>query len=583
MIENISKKKIGDLLLEKGYLTQDQLEQGLDEQAFSGKRLGEILVDMGLITEEQLLETVSERLNIPKLSLVTMIIAPEVITKIPVEIARRFTLIPIFELGKTLTVAMADPLNVIALDEIKYRTGLNIKRAIATASEIKASIDEFYSVADSFNQIMGSEINDENSKKIEKIEELDTTTESSVAKLVDLLINQAVKDKASDIHIEPDDNRLRIRYRIDGVMREEASPPKNMHAELVSRIKVAANLDVSEKRLPQDGRFTVNVEGMIVDLRVSTLPTIHGEKIVIRILDRRNLLLSFKDLGFNDTVEKSWINIINKPEGLILITGPTSSGKTSTLYATLQDINSVEKNMITVEDPVEYSLPLIIQIQINEKAGLTFPSTLRAMLRQNPDIIMIGEIRDTETARMAIRSALTGHLVFSTIHTNDAPSTIMRLIDMGIENYMVATALKGVLAQRLVRLNCPDCIEEYKPSESLLKRAGLLHQADKFSFKHGTGCQKCKNTGYKGLTGIYEFIEVSQEISELIMRNASVNQILEAARNKGYKSLFESGLEKLNSGTICLEELLKETSNDDAFTAIEDDNFIVSSVNVNAI
>jgi len=583
MIENISKKKIGDLLLEKGYLTRDQLEQGLDEQAFSGKRLGEILVDMGLITEEQLLETVSERLNIPKLSLVTMIIAPEVITKIPVEIARRFTLIPIFELGKTLTVAMADPLNVIALDEIKYRTGLNIKRAIATASEIKASIDEFYSVADSFNQIMGSEINDENSKKIEKIEELDTTTESSVAKLVDLLINQAVKDKASDIHIEPDDNRLRIRYRIDGVMREEASPPKNMHAELVSRIKVAANLDVSEKRLPQDGRFTVNVEGMIVDLRVSTLPTIHGEKIVIRILDRRNLLLSFKDLGFNDTVEKSWINIINKPEGLILITGPTSSGKTSTLYATLQDINSVEKNMITVEDPVEYSLPLIIQIQINEKAGLTFPSTLRAMLRQNPDIIMIGEIRDTETARMAIRSALTGHLVFSTIHTNDAPSTIMRLIDMGIENYMVATALKGVLAQRLVRLNCPDCIEEYKPSESLLKRAGLLHQADKFSFKHGTGCQKCKNTGYKGLTGIYEFIEVSQEISELIMRNASVNQILEAARNKGYKSLFESGLEKLNSGTICLEELLKETSNDDAFTAIEDDNFIVSSVNVNAI
>ncbi|MFH2049787.1 MAG: ATPase, T2SS/T4P/T4SS family [bacterium] len=583
MVENLSKKKIGDLLLEKGYLNRDQLEQGLNEQTFSGKRLGETLVEMGFITEEQLLDTVSERLSIPKLSLASMIIDPEVIQKIPVEIARRFTLLPIFELGNTLTIAMADPLNVIALDEIKYRTGLNIKRAIATVSDIKNAIDEFYTVADSFKQIMANEQNDDAINKIEKIEDLDPTAESSVARLVDLLIIQAVKEKASDIHIEPDENRLRIRYRIDGIMREEASPPKNMHAELVSRIKVASNLDVSEKRIPQDGRFTISVEGLIVDLRVSTLPTIHGEKIVIRILDRRNLLLDFKDLGFNEAVENSWTNIINKPEGLILITGPTSSGKTSTLYATLQDINSIEKNMITVEDPVEYSLPLIIQIQINEKAGLTFPSTLRAMLRQNPDIIMIGEIRDTETARMAIRSALTGHLVFSTIHTNDAPSTIMRLIDMGIENYLVATALKGVLAQRLVRLNCPDCTDEYMPSELLLKRAGILHQVDQYTFKHGAGCQKCKNSGYKGLTGIYEFVEITPEISELIMRNASVNQILETARSKGYKSLFEAGLEKLKSGTICLEELLKETSNVDEFVVKHDDNFVVSSVNVNSI
>ncbi len=583
MIDNKSKKKIGDILLDKNYLTQDQLDQGLNEQAFSGKRLGEILVDMEFITEEQLLATVSERLSIPKLSLASMIIDPSVIQKIPVEIARRYTLIPIFELGKTLTVAMADPLNVIALDEIKYRTGLTIKRAIATASEIKTAIDEFYSVADSFNQIIGTEKKDESVNKIEKIDEIDPATESSVTKLVDLLISQAVKDKASDIHIEPDENRLRIRYRIDGVMLEEASPPKKMHAELVSRIKVAANLDVSEKRLPQDGRFMINIEGLVVDLRVSTLPTIHGEKIVIRILDRRNLLLSFNDLGFSKEVESSWTNIINKPEGLVLITGPTSSGKTSTLYATLQDINSIEKNMITVEDPVEYSLPLIIQIQINEKAGLTFPSTLRAILRQNPDIIMIGEIRDTETARMAIRSSLTGHLVFSTLHTNDAPSTIMRLIDMGIENYLVATSLKGVLAQRLVRLNCPDCTEEYTPSESLLKRAGLQHQVEHFTFKHGAGCQKCKNSGYKGLTGIYEFIEVTPEISELIMRNSSVNQILEAARRKGYKTLFEAGLEKLKTGAICLEELLKETSNIDDHAVIEDDNFIVSQINANAI
>ncbi len=583
MADIISKKKIGDLMVEKGYLTRDQLEQGLNEQAFSGKRLGEVLVEMGFITEEQLLETVSERLNIPKLSLSSMVIDPEIIANISVEIARRYTLLPIFKIGTTLTIAMADPLNVIALDEIKYRTGLNIKRAVATGSEIRKAIDEFYSVADSFNQIIGLEQNNEAITKIETIEELDTSTESSVAKLVDILITRAVKDKASDIHIEPDENNLRIRYRIDGIMREEASPPKNMHAELVSRIKVASNLDVSEKRLPQDGRFMMNVEGLIIDLRVSTLPTIHGEKIVIRILDRRNLLLSFNDLGFNEEVERSWTNIISKPEGLILITGPTSSGKTSTLYATLQDINSIEKNMITVEDPVEYSLPLIIQIQINEKAGLTFPSTLRAMLRQNPDIIMIGEIRDTETARMAIRSALTGHLVFSTIHTNDSPSTIMRLIDMGIENYLVATSLKGVLAQRLVRLNCSECTEEYMPSESILRRAGLLHQVDQFTFQHGTGCQKCKNSGYKGLTGIYEYLEITPEISELIMHNASVNQILEAARNKGYKTLFETGLEKLRSGTICIEELLKETSNVDEFSVKENDDFIVSSVNVNSI
>ncbi|MCD6346977.1 MAG: type II/IV secretion system protein, partial [Bacteroidales bacterium] len=365
----------------------------------------------------------------------------------------------------------------------------------------------------------------------------------------------------SDIHIEPEESKLRIRYRIDGVMREEAAPPKSMQNELISRIKVSANLDVSEKRLPQDGRFMVQVDGSFVDLRISTLPTIHGEKIVIRLLDRRNLLLKFKQLGFNEKIETSWNNIINEPEGLVLISGPTSSGKTSTLYATLQDINSVEKNIITVEDPVEYSLPLIIQVQINEKAGLTFPSTLRSILRQNPDTIMIGEIRDGETARMAVRSALTGHVVFSTIHTNDAPSTIMRLIDMGIESYLVASALKGVLAQRLVRTNCPDCSESYRPSDIVLQRAGLIDRADSFNFQHGVGCPKCKNSGFRGLTGIYEFLEVSSSMAELIMRGASLHQLMDNARQNGYKPLFEAGLEKIKLGTVCLEELLKETSN----------------------
>jgi len=306
-----------------------------------------------------------------------------------------------------------------------------------------------------------------------------------------------------------------------------------------------------------------SVDGNSVDLRVSTLPTIHGEKIVIRLLDRRNLLYSFDQLGFSSKVEQRWKDLVNQPEGLVLITGPTSSGKTSTLYATLQEVNSVEKNIITVEDPVEYSLPLIIQIQINEKAGLTFPSTLRAILRQNPDIIMIGEVRDGETARMAVRSALTGHLVFSTIHTNDAPSAIGRLIDMGIEKYLVASALKGVLAQRLVRLNCPECIEDYQPSDSVLARANLTELADAMTFRRGAGCPQCKNTGQKGLTGIYEYVEITPHVADMIMNNASLNQIKDQARRHGYVPLFEAGLEKVASGRICLEELIKETSNID--------------------
>ncbi len=557
----MEKKKIGDLLVEKGYITKKQLESALEEQAISGRRVGEILVEQKLITDEQLISTVSERLQIPKLSLESMVIDPEVIRRVPVNVARRYTLIPIFEIGNTLTLAMADPLNIIAIDEIRYLTNKNIKRAIASPIEIKAAIEESYSVADSLNQIIGRRQDDKTTPAAPGADPALEETESAVVQMVNLMITRAVKDRASDIHIEPEEARLRIRYRVDGVMREEAAPPKSMQNELLSRVKIAANLDVSEKRLPQDGRFLMEVDGAVVDLRVSSLPTIHGEKIVIRILDRRNLLLSFRELGFTPALEEAWKNVIHKPEGLILISGPTSSGKTSTLYATLHDINSIEKNIITVEDPVEYSLPLIIQIQINEKAGLTFPASLRAILRQNPDTIMIGEIRDPETARMAIRSALTGHTVFSTLHTNDAPSAIARLVDMDIERYLVASALKGVLAQRLVRVNCPNCTEPYKPSETVLSRAGLLSHAGEIEFAHGTGCSKCKETGFKGLTGIYEFVEVNPTIAELVMEGVHESRIVSAARSNGYLPLFEAGLTKVREGTVCLEELLKETAN----------------------
>ncbi|MEW6412935.1 MAG: ATPase, T2SS/T4P/T4SS family [Candidatus Zixiibacteriota bacterium] len=561
----MAKKKIGDLLVEKGLITSQQLEEGLREQGALGKRLGEALVSKGYITEDQLIDAVSERLAIPKISLSSMVIDPQIVQRVNVDVARRYILIPVFEIGNTLTIAMADPLNIIAIDEIKYLTGMNIKRAIATATEIKDAIDQYYSVGDSLSHIMGTR-NEEVAKTLDGISSLtDPQSETPIIKLTNLIIAKAVKERASDVHIEPEEARLRIRYRVDGVMREEAAPPKSMQNELISRIKIAANLDVSEKRVPQDGRFFMKVEGQTVDLRVSTLPTIHGEKIVIRLLDRRNLLLRFEQLGFNKRLEERWKNVIYKPEGLVLISGPTSSGKTSTLYAALQEINSIEKNIITVEDPVEYSLPLIIQIQINEKAGLTFPSTLRSILRQNPDIIMIGEIRDAETAQMAIRSSLTGHLVFSTIHTNDAPSAITRLVDMGIENYLVSSAIKGVLAQRLVRVNCPECKESYRPPDPILHRAGLMDLADHIDFKRGVGCPACKMTGFKGQTGIFEFIEVNPAIAELIISNASLNRIKEEAHKYGYIPLFEMGLEKLTSGIVCLEELLKETSNVDVY------------------
>lgn len=555
------RKKIGDLLVEQGLISPAQLQEALQTQAASGKRLGAVLVEQGMISEDQLVEVIATRLDIPKLSLDQIVIDPEIIQRIPVDIARRYLVIPVFAMGNSITLAMSDPLNIIALDEIKYTTRAEIKRAVATATEIKKAIEQYYSVADSLNQIIGSRRESPLAAKADARAGAEATeAESPIVKFVNLIIAHAVRDRASDVHIEPDENALRIRYRINGGMREEGAPPKSMQNEVISRIKIAADLDVSERRLPQDGRFMMRVDGNPIDLRVSTLPTIHGEKIVIRILDRRNLLLTFGQLGFAEDMAAQWQSLIHKPEGLILITGPTSSGKTSTLYTTLQDINSIDKNIITVEDPVEYSLPLINQIQINEKAGLNFPSCLRSILRQNPDIIMIGEIRDTETAQIAVRSALTGHLVFSTVHTNDAPQAINRLTDMGIEPYLLAAAMKGVLAQRLVRLNCSHCLQSYLPSELTLSRAGLLGNAASIDFKKGVGCKQCKGTGLAGLTGIFELVEVTPAISELIVKTASPREIREAATKAGYVPLFEAGLNKVKSGSICLEELLTETS-----------------------
>ncbi len=557
----MSRKRIGDILIEKGLISEAELKSALDEQKKTGHKVGQILVERGLITEDQLLDTLSERLKIPKISLESLVIDPRIVSLVPVEAARRFGLMPVFKIGNTLTIAMSDPLNIIAIEELSYITKCEIKRVVGSHSEIVNAIDQYYSVADSLHGVIGDTIASEESAVPDIAEGiLAQETDTPVVKLVNLIIGQAVKERASDIHIEPDEKQLRVRYRINGVMREEASPPKNLQAEIISRIKVAADMDVSEKRLPQDGRMLVNIDGNDIDLRISTLPTVHGEKIVIRILDRRVLNIGLDRLGFSADILGRWKDIIRLKEGLILITGPTSSGKTTTLYAVLQEINSIEKNIITVEDPVEYSLSLVNQVQTNEKAGLTFATSLRSILRQNPDIIMIGEVRDTETAAMAVRSALTGHLVFSTLHTNDAPSSVNRLVDMGVAKYLVASSLKAVLAQRLVRTNCPECSEEYQPPEFELRLANLTGKTDGFKFMHGLGCSRCRMTGYKGQTGVYELIEIDERIAEMIINGESDLQIKNHAMRQGYVPLFLAGIEKVKQGQISLDELLRGVS-----------------------
>jgi type IV pilus assembly protein PilB len=560
-------QKIGELLVEKGILEEEALQQCLTEQKKSGQRLGDILLGRKLVTEDQLVEAMAQRLKMPKVTLESLIIDPHVIKSVPVELARRYTLLPVFRIGKTLTVAMADPLNIIAIDELAYTTGCEIRRAIATEHGIKNAIERYYSVQERLRSVIGDIPEKSTEQSVptssDKAEE---QIEAPVVQLVQLIITKAVREGASDIHVEPSADTLRVRYRIHGRMREEAEPPKSLQAEITSRIKIAANLDVSEKRLPQDGRFSHEVDGAIIDLRISTLPTIHGEKVVIRILDPRKIRIGLSQLGLTETFLERWQDLIHSTEGLVLISGPTSSGKTTTLYASLQEINSMEKNIITVEDPVEYSLPLINQVQTNDRAGLTFASCLRSILRQNPDIIMIGEIRDDETATMAVRAALTGHLVFSTLHANDSAGSVTRLADIGVASFLVASSLKGALAQRLVRLNCPNCLEEYNPPQAIVTLAGFPLET---VFQRSTGCATCEMTGYSGMSALYEYLPVDDNIREMIARGDSDTLIKSYARNLGMETLFEAGAKKLIVGEITLEELVQVAAPDRSDTDSE--------------
>ena len=560
-------RQIGNILVEKGLITQEILAQALVAQKQTGNKLGRVLVDEGFISEDNLVDALAERLGISRITLDSVTIDPGLTKLINSDLANRYQVVPVLKLGRTLTVAMVDPLDVVAVDELKYVTKMRINRAIASRGDIAAAIEELYSVRDTLNQALEDVTRRHERDAVPAISgesrEEDLAGEAPVIKYVNLLIAQATKARASDIHVEPEEDSVRIRYRVGGLLRHEGSPPKAIQSALISRLKIMADLDVSEKRIPQDGRFTFSWGTQTVDVRVSTLPTIHGEKVVMRLLDRRNLIIGVDKLGFADQVLTDFRHLIRKPEGLILICGPTGSGKTSTLYAVLNEINSIEKNIITIEDPVEYNLQGINQVQTNDKAGLTFANCLRSILRQNPDVIMVGEIRDVETAEMAVRSSMTGHLVLSTIHTNDAASAVSRLIDMGIEPFLLASSLMGVLAQRLVRTICPTCKVEEKVAAAILDQFELDPGIEP-TFYSGSGCDDCHHTGYRGQMGVFEFLAVSDSIKELILANSSSGRIARAAVAEGMLSLHRDALDKVLSGRTTHKEALRVSQKSEA-------------------
>jgi len=558
-------KRIGQLLLEKGMINERQLEQALEEQKLTGKLLGRIFVDMGIVKEDDILQLLGARSGFSVVRLKDMKIPKEVIDKVPASVAKIYTILPVSVESNQLSIAIADPLNVAAFDDLRFTLGMNIKGVVASDEEIKEQIQRYYgSEGETIQDVLGvfgekmelvpegEEIND-----IATLQEL--ASRAPVIKLLNMILLQGVREKASDIHFEPFEQDYRIRYRVDGVLYEVARPPKNLSLGLSSRIKVMANLDIAERRLPQDGRIMVTIEGKSVDLRISTLPTIFGESIVMRVLDRTTVSLSIDEVGMLDETKKRIRNIIIKPNGIFLTTGPTGCGKTTTLYGCMREINKIEYKVITTEDPVEYDLKGVIQVPINAKIGLTFATSLRHILRQDPDIIMVGEIRDAETAQIAIQASLTGHLVFSTLHTNDAAGTITRLIDMGIEPFLVTSTLEAVLAQRLVRKICQNCKEEYTPEPEIISDLGLKPEDVKNrKFYRGAGCVKCNNSGYKGRTGIYELLMLNEKIRQLVIEKAHTALIRKAAIENGMKTLLDDGLEKINAGITTVEEVLKE-------------------------
>ncbi|MBI4435985.1 MAG: type II/IV secretion system protein [Candidatus Omnitrophica bacterium] len=547
-----------EVILAKGLLDPERLERAKKESENSKESLQKTLIRLGYLTEELLIPLLEERSGLPYVDLDTYTMDPELIKLIPEAVARRYQLIPLFKIGKILTVAMADPSNYFALDEIRLKAHCDVEAVVSTEEKIRQAIDQHYGTGGSMEALVKSITQRTMDLGDEKLVE-----EAPIIQLVNLLISQAVRERASDIHIEPETDTLRIRLRIDGVLHEIPAPPKELERAVISRIKVLSKMDIAERRIPQDGRFRVQVDHKEIDLRVSTIPSHHGENVVMRLLDTATVLIGLEELGLPHDAFEPFHHLIHRPHGIILVTGPTGSGKTTTLYACLNKISTLEKNIITIEDPIEYEMEVIRQMQVNPKIGVTFANGLRSILRQDPDIIMVGEIRDVETAEMAIHAALTGHLVFSTLHTNDAPGALTRLMDMGVEPFLIASSVIGIVAQRLVRLICPQCKKSYVPSQELLKTLRLpLGKGPIPPLYRGEGCRFCKETGYKGRTAIFELMVMEEEIRELVIQRASSPKMKDAACRKGMQVLREDGLAKAMAGITSIEEVLRVTQDE---------------------
>jgi len=567
--------RLGEILVKDSLISADQLKQALDYQKKNGGRLGTCLVKLGLVSDDDITAVLSRQYGVPSINLKFYEVDPTVIKLVPQETAVRYQIVPLSRVGSTLTIAMTDPTNVFAMDDIKFMTGFNVEPVVASETAISEAIHKFYGDVESVEELdkVMKDLTGEDADSLElagEEAEMDLATlekaaeEAPIIKLCNLILTDAVKRGASDIHIEPYEKEYRVRFRIDGMLQNVMTPPMKLKDAMTSRLKIMSKLDISEKRLPQDGRIMIKYlkdgKKKELDFRVSTVPTLFGEKIVLRLLDKENLRLDMTKLGFEAESLQKFERQILKPYGMVLVTGPTGSGKTNTLYSSVARLNQPDTNIMTAEDPVEFQLPGINQVQMKEQIGLNFASALRAFLRQDPNIILVGEIRDFETAEIAVKAALTGHLVLSTLHTNDAPSTISRLMNMGIEPFLVATSVNLICAQRLVRRICVQCKEPLQIQPQALSEAGYsAEEAAKTTVYHGKGCATCNNTGYKGRVGLYEVMEISDDLRELILVGASAIELKKKALDMGMTTLRRSGLLKVAAGLTTMEEVLRET------------------------
>lgn len=571
-----SKDDLGKLLVDEQLITVRQLDKAAAQAERSGESLQKVLISLGFVSEKDVVEAMGRQMGVRFVDLAEVHIDTELARSIPEHLAQRYKVIPVAQNDNRLTLAMVDPLNVIAIDDIRLITGFDIEPVIATEESIIRAINNQFGVTDlveveetvkelqaqDFADLEFEEGGDEEIS-LDKLKEM--VDDAPIVRVVNLIISQAINDKASDIHIEPEAKQVKVRYRVDGVLHEVMSPPKHIQAPMVSRIKIMASMDIAERRTPQDGKIHLTHDGREFDLRVSTIPTVHGEKTVMRILDKGSVMLGLNKLGFYEDNLRIWEAVVDKPYGMLLVTGPTGSGKSTTLYSCLNKLNRGDRNLVTCEDPVEYQIPGINQVQTNPKAGLTFASALKSFLRQDPDIIMVGEIRDGDTAKIAVEAALTGHLVLSTLHTNDASGAISRLVEMKVEPFLVASALCGVLAQRLARCICPNCKESFRPPAEAVRKFGMTVYGDHdIQFYRGRGCDHCKMTGYRGRSGIHEVLTIGERVRNLILQRASTAEIRQAAVEDGMKTMQDDGVRKTLDGVTSMEECLRVVSIDAA-------------------